>query len=155
MMGRGMENKEERFRRRLVEQQREREITQKLTSSRAGGVAVEYLRAQTNENMPTTNSTSSRPGAQHRRTNSSDPKLPSSSFDISKPLGMSFKRAETVRLGPKKRAHDGDKPHGSGVKKTRFITSNGIKEAGRDSLGGNPDAVAQANDYDDDELEII
>ncbi|KAL2827030.1 hypothetical protein BDW59DRAFT_144573 [Aspergillus cavernicola] len=152
MVGRGMENKEERFRRRLVEQQREREITQKLTSSRAGGIAADYLRAQNNENIPTTNAT--RSGAQHRRTNSSDPNIPPSSTN-NQPLAMSFKRAEAVRLGPKKRAHDGDRPHGSGVKKTRFITSKGIKEAGRDSLGGNPD-VPQAGDFDDDdELEIV
>lgn len=155
-MGRGMENKEERFRRRLVEQQREREITQKITSSRAGGVAGEYLRAQNNENTPTTNKAMSRSGAQHRRAGSGDPTLPSTSLAGDKPLGMSFKRAEAVRLSPRKRAHDGDKPHGSGVKKTRFITSKGIKEAGRDSLGGNPDAIPQTNDFDDDdELEIV
>jgi minichromosome maintenance protein 10 len=71
---------------------------------------------------------------------------------------MSFKRAEAVRLSPRKRAHDGDRPHGSGVKKTRFITSKGIKEAGRDSLGGNPDTIPQTDDFDDDdddELEIV
>lgn len=155
-MGRGTENKEERFRRRLVEQQREREITQKITSSRAGGVAGEYLRAQNNENTPTTNKASSRSGAQHTRAGSSDPTLPSTSMAGDKSLSMSFKRAEAVRLSPRKRAHDGDRPHGSGVKKTRFITSKGIKEAGRDSLGGNPDAIPQTDDFDDDdELEIV
>ncbi|KAL4915311.1 hypothetical protein BDW62DRAFT_212796 [Aspergillus aurantiobrunneus] len=156
MMSRGMENKEERFRRRLVEQQREREITQKITSSRTGGVAGEYLRAQNNENTPTTTKTPSRSGAQHRRTNSSDPKLQSTPLaNDHQPLGMSFKRAEAVRLSPRKRAHDGDRPHGSGVKKTRFITSKGIKEAGRDSLGGNPEAIPRTDDSDDDELEIV
>ncbi|KAL4928407.1 Mcm10/DnaG-type zinc finger protein [Aspergillus undulatus] len=151
MMGRGMENKEERFRRRLVEQKREREITQMITSSRAGGVAREYLRARNNENAPTTSNATPRSGAQHRRTNSSDPNVASD-----KPLGMNFKRAEAVRLSPKKRTHDGDRPHGSGVKKTRFMTSKGIKEAGRDSLGGNPEAIPQTDDFDDDdELEIV
>jgi len=55
-----------------------------------------------------------------------------------------------------KRAHDGDKPHGSGVKKTRFITSKGIREAGRDSLGGdaNPGRRILSDDEDDD-LELI
>lgn len=149
-MGRGHENKEERFRRRLVEQKREREITQMITSSRGGGVAGEYLRAQNNENAPTTNNPASR-AAGHRRTTSSDPKLTSD-----KPLGMNFKRAEAIRLSPKKRTHDGDRPHGNGVKKTRFMTSKGIKEAGRDSLGGNTNASLQTNDFDDDdELEII
>ncbi|KAL2810673.1 hypothetical protein BJX63DRAFT_307123 [Aspergillus granulosus] len=154
MMGRGAQSKEERFRRRIVEQQREREIANILTSTRGGGPAADYLRAQNNENISATKNAPARPGAHHRRTNSSDPKLQPSSTS-NEPLLMSFKRAEAVRLSPKKRAHDGDRPHGNGVKKTRFITSNGIKEAGRDSLGGNPDAV-QAYDYDDDdELEII
>ncbi|KAL4885053.1 hypothetical protein BJY04DRAFT_158733 [Aspergillus karnatakaensis] len=152
MMGRGAENKEERIRRRLVEQKREREITQKLSTGRGGGIAADYFRAQNNENVHT----SSRTKAQHRRTNSSDPKLQSASFPADQPLSMSFKRAEAVRLSPKKRAHDGDKPHGSGVKKTRFLTSKGIKEAGRDSMGGNPDALSQTLDFDDDdELEIV
>ncbi|KAL4810432.1 hypothetical protein BDV18DRAFT_130998 [Aspergillus unguis] len=158
MMGRGAENKGERFRRRLVEQQREKEITQMITSSRAGGVAGDYLRAhaqsqaqaKNNENTPTTKPSSTRSGAQHRRAKSSDSSnfLPATPAG-SQPLSMSFKRAEAVRLSPKKRAHD-DKHHGS-VKKTRFITSKGIKEAGRDSLGGNP----VVDDDDDDELEIV
>ncbi|KAL3466622.1 hypothetical protein BJX64DRAFT_213241 [Aspergillus heterothallicus] len=154
MMGRGAQSKEERFRRRIIEQQREREIANILTSTRGGGPAADYLRVQTNENMPADKNALPRLGAQHRRTTSSDTKFTSSSTN-GEPLSMSFKRAEAVRLSPKKRAHDGDRPHGSGVKKTRFITSNGIKEAGRDSLGGQPGPV-HADDYDDDdELEII
>lgn len=160
MMGRGAENKGERFRRRLVDQKREREITQMITSSRAGGVAGDYLRAQSqnnqnNENAPTTKPTSTRPTAKHR-TKSSDPKPEPTSVPGNQPLSMSFKRAEAVKLSPKKRAHDGDKPHGS-VKKTRFITSKGIKEAGRDSLGGNPQPLPETDDFDDDddELEIV
>ncbi|RDW86398.1 Mcm10/DnaG-type zinc finger protein [Aspergillus mulundensis] len=155
MLGRGAENKGERFRRRLVEKQKEREITQMITS-RTGGVAGDYLRAQikNNENAPTTNS--ARSAAQHKRTNSKDPKSHAGSFVDDKPLAMSFKRAEAVRLSPKKRAHDGDRPHGSGIKKTRFITSNGIKEAGRDSLGGISNTTPQTDDYDDDDdLEIV
>ncbi|KAL4772171.1 hypothetical protein BDW60DRAFT_222770 [Aspergillus nidulans var. acristatus] len=154
MMGRGAENKGERFRRRLVEKQKEKEITQMITSSRAGGVAGEYLRAQNNENTRITNST--RSGAQHGRTDSRDLKPQLSSLAGDKPLGMNFRRAEAVRLSPKKRAHDGDRPYGSGVKKTRFITSKGIKEAGRDSLGGVSNATPRTDDYDDDdELEIV
>ncbi|KAI9372654.1 hypothetical protein BJX61DRAFT_426861 [Aspergillus egyptiacus] len=158
-MGRGMENKEERFRRRLVEQQREREITQKLSSSRAGGIAAEYFRAQNNENhLPSTNATARSSIAQQRNKSApSDPKTqpPTASSGNTQSLAMSFKRADAVRLSPKKRAHDGDRPHAGGVKKTRFITSNGIKEAGRDSLGG-PDA-ARTDEYEDedDELEIV
>ncbi|EAW09605.1 Mcm10/DnaG-type zinc finger protein [Aspergillus clavatus NRRL 1] len=150
MMGRGAENKEERFRRRLVEQQREREITQKLVTGRAGGVGAEYLRARS-----TKPATSSRP---ETAPSSSQEK---SSFESATPrsansLGlMGFRRADAVKLSPLKRAYD--RPHGSGVKKTRFITSKGIKEAGRDSLGGKSDATANTydDDDDDDELDII
>ncbi|KAL4896932.1 hypothetical protein BDV59DRAFT_169391 [Aspergillus ambiguus] len=143
MMGRGAESKEDRARRRLAEQKREREITQKLTSSRGGGVGAEYLRARNAENM-TPRGDKSKPGT------SEAANTPSNS------LLMGFRKADSVKLTPMKRVHDGDKPHGSGVKKTRFITAKGIKEAGRDSLGGKSDAVASTNyDDDDDELEII
>ncbi|PYH90589.1 hypothetical protein BO71DRAFT_72714 [Aspergillus ellipticus CBS 707.79] len=144
MMGRGMENREERFRKRLAEKQRERDITTKLIS-RPGGVGAEYLRSRDSENIP-----SARP----------DPKEKNTSDEFSAHnLGLSsFRRADTVKLSPLKRAHDGDRPHSrNSVKKTRFITSHGIKEAGRDSLGGKSDMV-QTNfddDDDDDELEII
>ncbi|KAL2868306.1 Mcm10/DnaG-type zinc finger protein [Aspergillus lucknowensis] len=154
MMARGKENKAERFRRRLVEQQRERDITQKLRFSRGGGIAADYLRARNNENIPAVNIDSNRPRTQYSSENPIDANFPSSSVN-NPALGMSFKRAEAVRLSPKKRAHDGDRPHGSGVKKTRFITSKGIKEAGRDSLGGNPDAVQTNDNDDDDDLEIV
>jgi minichromosome maintenance protein 10 len=145
-MGRGMENKEERFRRRLVEQQREKEITQKLISSRNGGIGAEYLRARNAENV-----SSHRPGniTPGKSTSYADTPLMASS-------GLSsFRKADTVKLGPLKRAHDG--AHGSGVKKTRFITSRGIKEAGRDSLGKSEAVVTKSgyDDDDDDELDII
>ncbi|RHZ67518.1 Mcm10/DnaG-type zinc finger protein [Aspergillus thermomutatus] len=152
MMGRGAESKEERFRRRLVEQQRERDITQKLITSRAGNVGAEYLRARANKPV-----TSSRPES---AASSSQEK---SSFEASTPvsatsLGLTgFRRANAVKLSPLKRAYDGDRQHNGSVKKTRFITSKGIKEAGRDSLGGNSDAMTKPNDDDDDddELDII
>ncbi|KAF7592496.1 hypothetical protein BBP40_012786 [Aspergillus hancockii] len=145
-MGRGMENKEERFRRRLVEQQREKEITQKLISSRSGGVGAEYLRARNSENVPSPRPETIIPA---RFTSNADTP-PTSSSGL-----VNFRKADAVKLGPLKRAHDG--AHGSGVKKTRFITSKGIKEAGRDSLGKSETVVTKAgyDDDDDDELDII
>ncbi|KAJ5095478.1 hypothetical protein NUU61_004834 [Penicillium alfredii] len=127
MMGRGMENKEERLRRRLATQQRERDITQKLVSGRVGGVGAEYLRSRTANENPSAD-------ASQEKTlgTPTTPKALPSTNGISL---SSFGKANNVRLSPKKRAHDGDKPHGSGVKKTRFITAKGIREAGRDSLG--------------------
>ncbi|KAJ5094037.1 hypothetical protein N7456_009898 [Penicillium angulare] len=149
MMGRGMENKEERLRKRLIAQQRERDITQKLVSSKVGGVGAEYLRTRTTEPPDTNgeNKTSGTPGTPRG--------LPSSSSDFNL---SSFGRAKNVKLSPKKRSYDGDKPHGSGVKKTRFITAKGIREAGRESLGG-PEATGSQqqalSDDDDDELEFV
>lgn len=142
MMGRGMENKEERQRKRLIAQQRELDITRKLVSGRAGGVGGEYLRTRTE--TPTQETPSSTQKA-----------LPSASSDFNL---ASFGRAKSVHLSPRKRAHDGEKPHGSGLKKTRFITSKGIREAGRDSLGG-PEATGNKqmspDDEDDDDLEFV
>lgn len=154
MTGRGMENKEEQMRRRLATQQREREITQKLVSGRAGGVGAEYLRTRTANESPSTNVNGNKPSA-----TPSTPKTlpPSTSLNLA-----SFGKAKNVRLSPMKmkRAHDGDKPHGSGVKKTRFLTANGIREAGRDSLGGTAETTFRgrqilSDDDDDDELDII
>ncbi|PWY92528.1 hypothetical protein BO70DRAFT_402603 [Aspergillus heteromorphus CBS 117.55] len=146
MMGRGMENREERFRKRLKEKQREREITTKLIS-RPGGVGAEYLRSRDSGNVPTP-----RPDPQADREKNASDQLSAHNLGLS-----SFRRADTVKLGSLKRAHDGDRPQSSsGVKKTRFITSHGIKEAGRDSLGGKPDLVqTNLDDDDDDDLDII
>ncbi|KAJ6011165.1 hypothetical protein N7451_002577 [Penicillium sp. IBT 35674x] len=144
LMGRGRESKEEQMRRRLATQQRERNITQKLVSGQIGGVGAEYLRTRTETPSKAKDDTKS------SGKSSTPVALPSSSNDFNL---ASFGRAKNVKLGPMKRAHDGDKPHGSGVKKTRFITSKGIREAGRDSLGG-PEAKT-ISDGDDDELEFV
>ncbi|OGM39251.1 DNA replication protein [Aspergillus bombycis] len=141
-MGRGMENKEERFRRRLVEQQRERDIAQKLTS-RGIGMGAEYLRARNSENV-------SSPLPENITPAKATPtaETPSSHSGL-----LGFRKANTVQLGPLKRAHDGT--HGNSVKKTRFITAKGIKEAGRDSLGMSEATRTGFDDDDDDELDII
>jgi minichromosome maintenance protein 10 len=149
MNGRGMDNKEERFRRRLADRQRERDITEKL-GSKGSGLGAEYLRAQLNEDS------SLRP---NRKADKEPNGMPSSSNDN---FGLTSARraADTVRLSPLKRSRDEDKPRG-GAKKTRFITSKGIREAGRDSLGGSNSeskrttAVVMNDDNDDDELDII
>lgn len=151
MNGRGMENKEERLRRRLAEQQREREITKKLSRSRGGGVGAEYLRVQVGGDASSTSAStpSVRPAAQDvKRSHSASS------------LGLTnLRKAAAIRLSPLKRAHEGDRPSNV-VKKTRFITANGIREAGRDSLGGadsviKKDMQATYDDDDDDDLDII
>ncbi|KAI9929143.1 hypothetical protein ASPWEDRAFT_169019 [Aspergillus wentii DTO 134E9] len=149
MMGRGNESKEERLRRRLVSQQRERDITQRLVTSGAKGVGAEYLRARTGEQAPTPSD------------NEKTKPTPSTQSSAANTLGLTgFRKANTIRLSPKKRAYDGDKPHHGSVKKTRFITSKGIKEAGRDSLGGSDIKLKASqnnnnDDDDDDDLDII
>ncbi|KAJ6143441.1 hypothetical protein N7471_002894 [Penicillium samsonianum] len=145
MMGRGMDSKEERMRRRLATQQRERDITQKLVSGRVGGVGAEYLRTRTSNESPNKEKAPGTP-------------LPKSPTTTNGMDMTTFGKAKNVRLSPMKRAHD--KPHGSGVKKTRFITSRGIKEAGRESLGAPAETTpsgkqALLDDDDDDDLEFI
>ncbi|CAI7678572.1 unnamed protein product, partial [Penicillium manginii] len=141
MIGRGQESKEQRMRRRLATQQRELDITRRLVTTRAGPGA-DYLRTRTGNDTPQGGETPSTPKAQPA----------DHGFNLST-LGM----AKSVRLSPQKRAHG--KPHGSGVKKTRFITSKGIREAGRESLGAGPEAAQGGrrvlSDDDDDELDII
>ncbi|GAD99123.1 DNA replication protein, putative [Paecilomyces variotii No. 5] len=155
MAGRGKDNKAERLRRRLVEQQNERNIKKLVTSGAATGIGGEYLRARVSENRPSSSS----------RSDSSTPASIMSRDDkgvtpASSDFNLSGLRAQDVRLGPKKRAHDGDKPSNV-VKKTRFITPKGIREAGRDSLRGTSELNSLAktsnnDDYDDDdELDII
>lgn len=142
-----VENKEDRMRRRLAAQQKERDITQKLVAGRVGGVGAEYLRTKTSNETPNKAKTPSI---------SAIPKSPPTINGLDM---TTFGKARNVRLSPMKRAHD--KPHGSGVKKTRFITSKGIREAGRESLGGPTEntpsgrRVMMDEDDDDDELEFI
>ncbi|EEA27151.1 DNA replication protein, putative [Talaromyces marneffei ATCC 18224] len=159
---RGNANKEERTRRRLVEQQRERDIAQKL-SSRGGTTGAEYLRAgleQAATSAGTKSAMSSTPGL-----SAPGSQTPTASI-------FKFRKADEVNLGPMKkraRAQSDDKVSNSGVtisvKKTRFITAKGIREAGRDSLGASTGSEANRSkvhvvmnnedDDDDDELEII
>ncbi|KAF7714597.1 Uncharacterized protein PECH_008335 [Penicillium ucsense] len=147
MMGRGMENKEERMRRRLAAQQRELEITRKLVSGRSGGVGADYLRTRTANETD-----QGKKGADQTAPSTPDSTGPNQGFNL-----VTYGRANNVRLSPMKRAHDGDKPHGSGVKKTRFLTSKGIREAGRDSLGGDATPVRRvlSDDEGDDDLEFV
>lgn len=156
---RGNANKEERTRRRLVEQQREREIAHKL-SSRGGSTGSDYLRAGL-EQAATTSA-----GAKK----SSIPGLSTPGSQTPTASIFKFRKADEVNLGPMKkraRAQSDDKASNNGVttsvKKTRFVTSKGIREAGRDSLGASTGSEANKskaymvmnNDDDDDDLEII
>lgn len=187
---RGSESKEERTRRRLAAHQRERDITHKLVTSRATGVGAEYLRAGlggsegnsiANGNGASSSSSSTpRPTSPSRRQNQNQNQnqnpnhnpnptpTPTPTNALGLPLPL-FRNAANVRLSPMKRAHahGGDRP-GEAGKKTRFITANGIREAGRDSFGnvsvsrngirgatGGATGGGGGHDDDDDELDIV
>ncbi|CRG86417.1 hypothetical protein PISL3812_03423 [Talaromyces islandicus] len=144
---RGNESKEERTRRRLLEDQRERDIAKKL-GSRSGNTGSEYLRARLGQTA--TSSPASSAG----------PKEEAAAAAVATPFLS--RKADSISLSPiRKRAHEDDKlskGSGTSVKKTRFITSKGIREAGKDSICGleaRRAITSNNDDDDDDELDII
>ncbi|EEP82495.1 predicted protein [Uncinocarpus reesii 1704] len=144
------ESQGDRLRKRLADQEKERNIARRLGEFKS--VGSEYLRIQHGEAAqdPSQPSTSGAPASQQRR-----PDEPPSARVV---LGLDklSKNASNVRLGRIKK-RDFDTSTGSGnnngrsspVKKTRFITAKGIREAGRESLGTNPGACS------DDDLDIV
>ncbi|KAI5290535.1 hypothetical protein KEM54_001260 [Ascosphaera aggregata] len=143
---RGNENSEERMRKHLADKQRERDIAQMLGQS-SKSIGAEYLRAH---HLQLSKSGTPSPG---QRTN---PTLDSSTVSVATsrdPLSIqSSKQAGEVKLGrAKKRTLDpgtGGKKSPIGVKKTRFITAKGIRDAGDSSMS------TTQGDYDDD-LDIV
>ncbi|KAI9844743.1 MAG: hypothetical protein M1837_005276 [Sclerophora amabilis] len=161
--------KEERLRRRLAEQEREREIGRKLGEI-GNGMGGAYLKAAQAEVSGT------RQIGPDGATNEADPVDAQS-------LGLTGGEAASVRLSPMKRkrgqASSSSAPGmgwgsaymkglpKSGVqakekatdqpakKKTRFITANGIREAGRESFGMPSSLVGAGAGDDDDDLDIV
>ncbi|KEF52273.1 uncharacterized protein A1O9_11513 [Exophiala aquamarina CBS 119918] len=157
-------NKDERIRRRFAAQEKEREIAEKLGGLGGnmgfGGAGAEYLR-QTAQNsaqeLSKDNRKKTRPGhptySNHGSTattsQSGDPDKATQRSALATRSNLLYvpgsnsngkRRAENVRLSP--------------VKKTRFVTEKGIREAGRDSLGGASNLGGGGADSDDD-LEIV
>lgn len=158
----GSANKGDRIRRRLVEQQREREIAQKLSSG-GNSTGSDYLRIGL-EKAALKGAAKLKPG---KELSTSEPIGPGSQNEVTRIF--KFRTADEVNLGPAKkrmRGQEDDKaltrdPPAS-VKKTRFVTPKGIREAGRDSLGTSVGSEPNRNkgyvfmsDDDDDELEIV
>jgi len=156
--------KEERMTRRILAQEKERELANKLKSM-GSGIGAEYARAKT------------------QPSNSSHAHAPSSS-EVAPPdaaaLGLLSGKAANVALSPikRKRANTasssvamgwgndlskelGRMKNGESLqpvkKKTRFVTEKGIREAGRESLGGEvaKEMLVSFSDDDDDELDIV
>ncbi|KAK2765641.1 hypothetical protein FQN54_008496 [Arachnomyces sp. PD_36] len=138
-------SKQERMRKRLAEQERERNIARNLTgaggSNTGGGVGAEYLRAGHGD--PSSLSS----GNTHPDQAGTSETTAANILD----LGKGVRKAGSIKLGPRKRAHDGKEATVS--KKTRFMTPKGIREAGRESLGGVPQRPVEEDD--DDELDIV
>lgn len=153
---RGGQQAADRFQKRLADQERERNIARKL--GEFGGVGAEYLRRH-NEPSTGEDATRSKGSRTSSNTTGSDaPNTPKPSMRDALGLNSRTRDASAVKLGPmKKRALDGarkdDGVKSSGCKKTRFITANGIREAGRDSLGLSGLSTDNV-DYDDD-LDIV
>lgn len=140
-------SKEERARKRLADLEKERTIAQKLGEG-GNGMAAEYLRRKHNPNS-----------------NTSATQISSAMGEAvdAKELGLMGNKAKDVHLSPVKKRKAGEawgtgEEKGRGRKKTRFVTTKGIKEAGRESGGGDvwlEEAGRMGDDDSGDELEVL
>ncbi|CAD6570697.1 MAG: hypothetical protein ASARMPREDX12_003824 [Alectoria sarmentosa] len=130
-------SKEERIRKRLAEREKENEIAKKLGEG-GNGAGSEYLRLRTGGETSAKNA---------------DPQA-ADAVDATS-LGLLGNKSRNVHLSPimKKRKvsalADGSK------KKTRFVTDRGMKEAGRESFGGDIAMEDGDEEDDDDGLEVV
>ncbi|KAF6225796.1 hypothetical protein HO133_009798 [Letharia lupina] len=131
-------SKEERIRKRLAEREKENEIAKKLGEG-GNGAGSEYLRLRTGGET----------SAKNADPQAADP------IDATS-LGLLGNKARNVHLSPikKKRKVSALSVDGS-RKKTRFVTDRGIKEAGRESFGGDVAMEDADDDDDDDGLEVV
>ena len=154
--------KEERMRRRILEQEKERDLRKKLGGI-GTGIGADYMR----QKVP-----------------SQEQDFNSSSIGAEPPpdaaaLGLLSGKAKDVQLSPIKRKRANTNSSSAAVgwgsnlskelgrmkngeslqpvkKKTRFVTEKGIREAGRESIGGDAvKAVVSTLVDDDDDLEIL
>ena len=131
-------SKEDRIRKRLAEREKENEIAKKLGEG-GNGAGSEYLRVRAGGEA----------SAKNADPEAADPVDATS-------LGLLGNRAGNVHLSPiKKKRKLGALGVGSS-KKTRFVTDRGIKEAGRDSFGGElATKVVDGYSDDDDGLDVV
>lgn len=165
--------KKERTRKRLAEREREKDLTRKLASA-GNGLGADYMKVRSGEQPQL--------GGEGKQASREPEPLP----DAKALGLLKGKAASEMQLGPVKRkrattavASGGGGGNGDGMgwggkltkelgrlkegerlqpvkKKTRFITEKGIREAGRESIGGKEvNRVVQDDDDDDDDLDII
>ena len=129
--GRLSRDTQSRLKKSLLNEEKERDIALKLTALGAGGAGGEYLRQRVGANLDGTNTA----GSTAEETTRKKSALVTKDSIMMPGRNPNGKRAaDSVRLSP--------------MKKTRFLTDKGIREAGRESLGGKqPDQ--------DDELDIV
>ena len=127
-------SREDRVRKRLAEREKENDIARRLGEG-GNGAGSEYLRLKHGLG-PSTNLAADPEAA--------DPVDATS-------LGLLGNKARNVHLSPIKKRKGGVLEAERSVKKTRFVTDRGIKEAGRESFGGEVAGI----DDDDDGLEVI
>ena len=133
-------SKEERVRKRLAEREKETEVARKLGKG-GNGAGSKYLRVK--QGLDSTLSTT-------------DAARAPEPVDVAS-LGLFGNKAGNVHLSPIKKKRKSSVLSMDGPrKKTRFVTSAGIKEAGRESLGGDV-AVGdhEGEDEDEDGLEVV
>jgi minichromosome maintenance protein 10 len=159
--------KEERMTRRILAQEKERELARKLAKI-GGGLGADYMRKNNTSQQDSSMNNSA--------TDAPPPPEPAS-------LGLLSGKAKDVALSPIKRKRANTASSSAAVgwgsnlskelgrmkngenlqpvkKKTRFVTEKGIREAGRESFGGDVVAAkpAPSNDFDDDDdddLDIV
>lgn len=135
-------SKEERARRRLADLEKEREIARRLGEG-GNGMAAEYLRMKHDGPIPKAGGLIQGLGEAEK-------------VDA-RELGLMGNRAGDVQLSPVRKRKAGEAwgtGEEKGKKKTRFLTSKGIKEAGRESGGGDVWLEAGREDSED-ELEVV
>ncbi|KAG8525932.1 uncharacterized protein KY384_000694 [Bacidia gigantensis] len=160
MTARG-ESKEERVRKRFAERERENEIRRRL-GEKGNGAGSEYARmsgeqsARVGEQKNGSRGGEGDVGAREAREGlSSEQQGDQQDLEASRQALLGNK-AKEVHLSPLKKAslkRKGMAGSESARKKTRFVTEKGIREAGRESIGGTAPAAAAAG-HSEDELEI-
>jgi len=151
-------SKEERITKQILAKEKERELAKKLGGGMGTGLGADYMRKKTAQVDPTSNNSS---------------EMHAEPPPDAAALGLLNGKAMDMQLGPIKRKRTNTVSSSAAVgwggnltkelgrmkngeslqpiqKKTRFVTEKGIREAGRESFGG--DAVkVSVNDFDDDD----
>ena len=156
-------SKEERITRRILAQEKERELAKKLGDT-GGGLGADYMRKK--------NSNSSHPDPRDSGSQVAEPPPDAAA------LGLLSSKGKDIQLSPikRKRANTASSSAAMGwggnlskelgrmkngeslqpvKKRTRFVTEKGIREAGRESFGGEAVKAAVIELDDDDDLDIV